>query len=157
MKKIILLLVLCVSSFSLAITEDDILGLWITPKSKKGNQLIIEIYKTKNNLFNGRIKDMTIPKYTEGKLIGQDRLDLKNPNEKLRNRKIIGINFIYSYSYNKKNQKYENGFMYLPWIGKEFYSYMKLNKDNTLTVKGSIDKAGFFGKKQIWKKLNLSK
>lgn len=152
MKKMILFLALYISSLVLAVSEDDILGLWITEKSKKGNQLIIEIYKTEDNKFNGFIKDMTIPKHQDGEFVGQDRLDLKNPDENLRDRKIIGIDFVYSYDYNKNKNKYQNGFIYLPWIGKEFYSYMRLNSDGTLSVKGSMDKAGFFGKTQTWKR-----
>ncbi len=72
MKKFIVFLLLSLSSFAFAISEDEVLGLWITEKGKSGNQLIVEIYKTQNNLFNGRIKDMTIPKYIEGEFAGQN-------------------------------------------------------------------------------------
>ncbi len=153
MKKITLFLLFCISSFLFATSsEDEILGLWITEKGKSGNQLIVEIYKSNDNKFNGRIKDMTIPKYEDGKFIGKEKMDLNNKNEALKNRKLKGIDFVYSFKYNPKKNKYEHGKIYNPENGKEYYSYMKLNKNKTLTVKGSIDKAGFLGKKQIWSK-----
>ncbi len=62
------------------------------------------------------------------------------------------IDFVYSFEFNKENEKYENGNIYNPENGKEYYSSMKFNEDGSLTVKGSIDKSGFLGKKQIWKR-----
>lgn len=152
MKKFILCLFLCFSNLIFAVEEDNILGLWITEKGKSGNQIIVEIYKDENKKFNGRIKELTIPTYTEGELIGQEKIDLNNKDENLRGRKLVNINFVYSFNYNIDKQKYENGKIYNPENGKEYYSYMKLNDDDTLTVKGSIDKSGFIGKKQTWKR-----
>lgn len=47
-------------------------------------------------------------------------------------------------------EKAENGKIYNPTNGKTYNSYMKLQKDGKLLVKGSIDKKGLIGKKQIW-------
>lgn len=48
------------------------------------------------------------------------------------------------------NDKFENGKIYNPVNGKTYNSYMKLQDDGKLLVKGSIDKKGLIGKKQIW-------
>lgn len=156
MKKTILFLSLLLSSMLLASTPDDVLGLWITEKGDNGNQLIVEIYKTPDNLYNGRIKDMTIPIYTVGEYAGQEKMDLKNKDEKLKHRKLKGIDFVYSFKYDPDDDEYEDGNIYNPENGKEYYSTMEFNKDGTLTVEGSIDKMGWFGKKQIWKRLQIT-
>ena len=152
MKKLIFILVLLLSAISFA-SEDSIVGLWITEKGASGNQLIVEIYKNKDK-YNGRIKNMTIPTYPDGEFKGQEKMDLNNKDKSLKNRKLIGIDFVYNFDYNATDDKYENGNIYNPENGKVYHSYMKLNKDNTLTVKGSIDKSGLIGKKQIWKRYN---
>lgn len=150
MKKIILFLLLLLG-FNL-FANDDVLGLWITEKGNSGNQIIVELYKTEDGKYNGKIVDLTLPIYTEGEYIGQEKMDLKNKDENLRGRKLVGIDFVYSFNYNSDKKIYENGNIYNPENGKEYYSYMKLNSDGTLMVKGSIDKGGLFGKKQIWRR-----
>lgn len=150
MKKIILFLLLLLG-FNL-FANDDVLGLWITEKGNSGNQIIVELYKTEDGKYNGKIVDLTLPIYTEGEYIGQEKMDLKNKDENLRGRKLVGIDFVYSFNYSSDKKIYENGNIYNPENGKEYYSYMKLNSDGTLMVKGSIDKGGLFGKKQIWRR-----
>lgn len=93
MKKIIIALTILLSTCLFANSE-DVLGKWITEKAENGNQIIVEIYKTQEGKYNGKI--------------------------------------------------------YVPTNGKTYNSYMKLREDGTLLVKGSIDKAGILGKKQIW-------
>lgn len=150
MKKIIFILSLLFTAISFT-NEDSILGVWITEKAASGNQIIVEIYKNKNK-YNGRIKNLTMPVYEEGEFKGQEKMDLNNSNKSLRNRKLVGVDFVYGFDYNSANDIYENGNIYNPENGKTYYSYMKLNSDGTLTVKGSIDRAGFIGKKQIWRR-----
>lgn len=151
MKKIFLtmLLILGVNVFA---NGNDILGLWITEKASNGNQIIVEIYRTKDGKYNGKISKLTVPVYTEGEYKGQEKMDLKNKNEKLRNRKLVGIDFVYSFSYNGDKKSYEGGNIYNPENGKVYYSSMQLNSDGTLSVKGSLDKGGLIGKKQTWKR-----
>ncbi len=83
-------------------------------------------------------------------LIPNEKMDLKNPDESLRTRKQVGIDFLYDLEYDAEKDKYEDGSMYVVAIGKTFHSYMKLKEDGTLLVKGTVDSAGLFGKKQIW-------
>lgn len=149
MKKIILLcsILMNVSIFAEA---RDVLGTWITEKAENGNQIIVDIYETPEGKYNGKITELTIPIYTEGEYEGQEKMDLYNQDEKLRNRKLKGIDFISGFEYNSKDKKFENGEIYVPTTGKTYYSYMMLQDDGTLLVKGSIDRAGLFGKKQTW-------
>ena len=91
-----------------------------------------------------------MPIYTEGEYAGQEKMDLKNPDPNLQKRLLRGIDFVSGFDYVEKDDKFENGKIYVPTNGKTYNSYMKLREDGTLLVKGSIDKAGILGKKQIW-------
>ena len=149
MKKIIIALTILLSTCLFANSE-DVLGKWITEKAENGNQIIVEIYKTQEGKYNGKIVELTMPIYTEGEYAGQEKMDLKNPDPNLQKRLLRGIDFVSVFDYVEKDDKFENGKIYVPTNGKTYNSYMKLREDGTLLVKGSIDKAGILGKKQIW-------
>ncbi len=148
MKKIIFLFM--IMSNIIFAGERDVLGKWITEKADNGNQIIVEIYQEESGKYNGRIMELTIPKYTEGEFAGKEKMDLANPDENLKHRTLRGIDFVSGFNYSEKDDKYENGKIYNPENGKSYNSYMKMQKDGTLLVKGSIDKKGLIGKKQIW-------
>ena len=150
MKKLIIMFTFLMTSIFAFANGDAVLGKWITEKAKNGNQIIVEIYKTADNKYNGRVVELTMPVYTEGEFVGQEKMDLKNPDDSLKHRKLRGIDFVYGFTYSQEDKKYEDGYIYVPPLGKTLYSYMKLQKDGTLLVKGSFDKSGLIGKKQIW-------
>lgn len=148
MKKISLLFML-ISSFVFAKPE-EVIGKWITEKSETGNQIIVEIYETSDNKYNGRVVELTMPVYTEGEHKGKEKMDLANPDENLKSRTLRGIDFVSGFDYSEKDDKFENGKIYNSINGKTYNSYMKLQEDGRLLVKGSIDKKGLIGKKQYW-------
>lgn len=150
MKKIILMFML--SSSLVFAKAEDVLGKWITEKSGNGNQIIVEIYQGTDGKYNGRIEKLTLPIYTEGEFAGKEKMDLNNPDENLKNRTLRGIDFVSGFDYSKKDDKFENGKIYNPENRKSYNSYMKMQKDGKLLVKGSIDKKGLIGKKQLWTK-----
>lgn len=154
MKKSIMILLVFIFSNVIFSSEQDILGYWITEKSESGNQIVLEIYKTDNNKYNGVIKKLTNPIHTTGEYKGKEIMDIYNTNEKLKTRKLVGIDFVYNFTYNPKNNRYENGNIYNPTDGKTYYCYMYIKENGDLYVRGSIDKSGFFGKTQTWKKYN---
>jgi len=152
MKKLFFLLTLIFSTLSFA-KEEDISGKWITEKAKNGNQIIVEFYKVENKYF-GKINELTIPTYEKGhKFEGQIKMDLANPEENLKSRPLVGINFVSEFTYNSKNDKFENGFIYNPENGKTYYCSISFKNPNTIIVKGSLDKSGLIGSKQTWTKI----
>ena len=152
MKKIFFLFMLILTSLSFS-KEEDIQGKWITEKAKNGNQIIVEFYKVNNKYF-GKISQLTIPVYEKGhKLMGKTKIDLANPDEKLKTRPLVGINFVSDFTYNPKNNKFEDGFIYNPENGKTYYCSISFKDKNTIIVKGSLDKSGFIGSKQTWTKI----
>lgn len=148
MKKVILLFTI-ISSMAFGKAE-EVIGKWITEKAENGNQIIVEIYETADKKYNGKIIELTMPVYTEGEFVGKEKMDLENPDENLKHRTLRGIDFVSGFSYSEKEDKFEDGKIYNPTNGKTYNSYMKLQKDGKLLVKGSIDKKGLIGKKQIW-------
>lgn len=151
MYKFILTFFILLSTLSFS-KESDIFGKWITEKAKNGNQIIVTFYQ-KNNLLYGKIDRLTIPIYTEGKYKGKAKMDLQNPNPNLKGKPLVGIDFVKSFTYDPKSDSFKNGFIYNPENGKTYYCSIKFRDSNTIIVKGSIDKSGFIGKKQIWKRV----
>ncbi len=148
MKKLFLLFILTANiAFAKA---EDVLGKWITEKADNGNQIIVEIYQKADGKYSGKITELTMPVYTEGEFKGKEKMDLENPDENLKHRTLRGIDFVSGFDYSEKDDKFENGKIYNPTNGKTYNSYMQLQKDGKLLVKGSIDKKGLIGKKQIW-------
>ncbi|MGL5797157.1 MAG: DUF2147 domain-containing protein [Cetobacterium sp.] len=152
MKKIYLLFILFFSSFTFS-KEQDISGKWITEKASNGNQIVVQFYKIEHKYF-GKIEELTIPTYDKShKLAGQLKLDTANPDKNLKSRPLVGINFVSDFTYNSNKNIFENGFIYNPENGKTYYCSISFKDSDTVVVKGSLDKTGLIGKKQIWKKL----
>ena len=148
MKKFFLLITLIFSTLAFS-KEDDIQGKWITEKAKNGNQIIVEFQKI-NNKYYGEIIQLTIPIYEKGhNLEGKTKIDLANPDEKLTTRPLVGIHFVSDFTYNPEKDRFENGFIYNPENGKTYYCSISFKDTNTIIVKGSLDKSGFIGSKQI--------
>lgn len=143
MKKIVMLITMFLSIIAYS-SGDDILGLWITEKSDSGNQIIVEMYKVDEKYY-GKIKDLTIRKDEKG----NNKLDTKNPKDELKTRELVGIDFVSNFTYDGEKY-YEDGNIYDPTSGKTYYCYLYIQEDGSLFVKGSIDKLGLIGKKQIW-------
>lgn len=98
---------------------DKILGQYWSPK-KDGK---IEIYKTGRKYFG---------KFIWGK---NPRKDTENPDEKLRSRELIGLTFLYNFSFN--NNYYVDGKIYDPESGKTFKCKMWLDNGN-LKARGFV-------------------
>lgn len=129
--------------------REDILGKWISSKHKDGNQIIIEITEKEDGKFYGTMIGQTIPFYQEGEFEGQEKMDLKNPDESLRKRKLVGLEMLHSLTYHEDTNRYRDGKVYVPGMGKTLYASVQIEK-NQMKMKGSFDKSGIFGKTQIW-------
>lgn len=108
--------------------EDAILGKWMTLE----NNLEVEVYKKDNNfrakIIWFKIEDKTRPMNT--------RLDDKNPNPYLRNRKWLGMEVLRNLKYNAEANEWEDGIIYDAKHGKEWDSVAWINNQGLLKVKG---------------------
>ena len=130
MKKMILGLVL--TTIAGLCYAQDIKGKWLT----EAGDAQVEIYES-NGKMNGKI--IWLAK-------GPDTKDVHNTDEKLRSRKLMGVNILSGLA--KKNNKWEGGRIYNPKNGKNYKCSIWLEGDK-LKVRGYIS---FLYETQTWKR-----
>ena len=130
MKKLILSFAL--TMFAWMGYAQDIKGKWITEEGDAQ----VEIYES-NGKMNGKI--VWLEK-------GPDTKDEHNSDEKLRSRKLMGVNILSGLT--KKKEKWEGGRIYNPKNGKNYKCSNWLDGEN-LKVHGYI---GFLYETQTWKR-----
>jgi len=109
----------CLSVFGTK--PDDVIGKFWTPE-KDGT---IEVYKAGSKYY--------------GKIVtGKDpQKDFKNPNLKLRNRDVIGMEFMFDFVFDG-NQTWDNGRIYDPNSGTTYKCKMWLTENNDLKIRGYV-------------------
>jgi uncharacterized protein (DUF2147 family) len=130
MKKVILTMALAL--MAVAGYSQDVLGKWIT----ETGDAQVEIYKSGDKL-NGKI--IWLAK-------GPETTDSHNSDEKLRSRKLLGVNILSGLS--QKKDKWEGGRIYNPKNGKNYKCSIWLEGDK-LKVRGYL---GVFYETQTWKR-----
>ena len=130
MKKMILSMALAL--FSLAGYSQTIIGKWLT----EAGDAKVEIYEA-NGKVNGKI--VWLEK-------GPDTKDTHNTDEKMRSRKLMGVNILSGLT--KKSEKWEGGRIYNPKNGKTYKCSIWLDGDK-LKVRGYL---GVFYETQTWNK-----
>ena len=110
----------------------DIRGKWLT----EAGDAQVEIDE-QNGKMNGKI--VWLEK-------GPDTKDVHNKDEKLRSRKLMGVNILSGLT--KKDDKWEGGRIYNPKNGKNYKCAIWLDGDK-LKVRGYI---GFLYETQTWKR-----
>lgn len=145
LKSISVLLLFLAIQISAQNTKDDVLGRWIsTDKSvavnvyREGN-----IFKAKVIWFDERLGSGT-PMNT--------RIDSHNPNSKMRNRKVIGMDILENLNYNPANLRWENGKIYDASSGRTWDTFAEIQKDGKLFVRG-FWKFTWIGKTLYFKRL----
>jgi uncharacterized protein (DUF2147 family) len=110
----------------------DFLGKWVT----EAGDAQVEIYKAGDKV-NGKI--VWLQK-------GPETKDIHNTDEKLRSRKLMGVNILSGLT--KKKDKWEGGKIYNPKNGKNYKCSIWL-EGKELKVRGYI---GFLYETQTWKR-----
>lgn len=150
-KILFLFLFLTISILSFA-NSKGFEGYWIMPDGK----FIIKIDKETTGEYVGHVAWLKNKVYPKGdKEAGIEQHDRKNDNPKLRDRKVLGLKVVGNLY--EKNGKLQNGYVYDSWNGNMYYGSAKLDGDDTLLLKGSLDRFGIFGLTQKAKRVtNLS-
>ena len=108
---------------------DDILGNWMaTDKSVK-----VHIYK-ESGTFKAKVIWYDV-KLGSGKPMHAST-DSRNPNTKLRDRKIIGMQVLDGLHFNTATKRWENGKIYDASSGRTWDSYAEIRADGELIVRG---------------------
>lgn len=128
MKRFLIFFLLIFSALQIfASSPDDILGVWAT----SSNKAHIQIFKLKGKYY-GKIIWLKNP---NDPITGTPKVDKRNPVAGLRNQSILGLVVLRDFKYN--NDEWTAGKIYNPEDGKEYKSYIKLNK-NELSVRGYV-------------------
>jgi uncharacterized protein (DUF2147 family) len=111
---------------------DKIVGEWYTVDDETGAvKALVDIYKGDNGLYYGKI----IKVFKNGQ---------ENPNSDRKGLVIV------------KDMQAEDGILkggtiYEPESGKTYYAKISYNEaDNTITLRGSLDRRGWVGRSQTW-------
>lgn len=108
--------------------EDGILGKWLYEEKN----LIVEVYK-QNSDFKARIAwfhddDTLMPI--------EQRMDNKNPDKDLRERKLVGLDVLSGLEYDPKENKWVKGKIYDSTSGKTWDATVWLSDAQTMEVRG---------------------
>ena len=121
-----------------AALAQDVVGKW----RLEDGSAIVEVYK-QGDVFNGKIVWLQNPTEADG----SPAVDDKNPDSKLRSRKLIGLNMLSGLK--EGEGEYSGGSIYDPGNGKTYNCSMKVEGD-VLKVRGSLDKRGLLGRTMDW-------
>lgn len=137
MKKIFICMILMLAPLAAAFAQ-DVVGKW---KLEDGTA-IVEVYQ-QGDVYNGKIVWLQNPTEADG----SPAVDNNNPDPKLRNRQVLGLNMLSNLK--KGNGEYSGGSIYDPGNGKTYNCSMKVEGD-VLKVRGSLDKRGLIGRTMDW-------
>lgn len=130
MKALICFVIACTPFLSFAKSTpgaaDPLLGQWITDQKN----LIVEVY------LRGSEYQAKIVWFEDDNRTPENRLDYKNPDPALRNRRIIGMDVLTGLSYNNDEGRWENGHIYDGTSGKTWSASAHLADEETLVVRG---------------------
>lgn len=118
--------------FAAAQGASDIEGFWLTDDGESH----VHIYR-EGNTYRGKIAWLKNPNDENGRPITDDRGD-----------EILGMEFMKGFIYD--GGEYTEGRVYDPESGKTYYGSMRLDGDNKLKLRGSLDKSGWLGRTETW-------
>jgi uncharacterized protein (DUF2147 family) len=131
MKKQFLLLVLAgFFGFTTFAQGDKLLGVWLNQEGTSH----IEITKDASGQFIGKIVWLKDPLDDSGR----PKLDVENPDKNLKSRPLLNLEILKGFKFNEKKKEWTGGTIYDPKNGKTYKAYMKLDDDNTLSLRGYV-------------------
>ena len=146
---IVLMLLLCIQGMALksdrTVNGNDIQGVWLT----QSKESMIEITRA-GNYYVGKVYWLKVPisPYT-----GKPKVDIKNPDPKLRTRPIIGLNILLDFKYSPDTKTGE-GDIYDPKSGTTYNCKANLIDANTLNIRGYIGAIWMgLGRTEVWKRI----
>jgi uncharacterized protein (DUF2147 family) len=142
MKKNVLLIACLLFSASIIYAQaDKVNGIWVPAKGTSQ----VKIYRATDGKYYGQVVWMD----------EKEKLDVNNPNEKLRKQKILGTIVLRNFTYNAGKKQWVGGTIYDPDNGKTYDCYMWFEgDDNLLKIRGYVLGMRFLGRSENWKREN---
>jgi len=119
------------------------LGRWQT----EGGKSHVQIYACGAQLC-GRIVWLREPLGKDG----QPKVDLRNPDQSMRARKIVGLQMLWNFAKASDPNKWDGGRIYNPENGETYKSTLTLRRDGKLEVRGYVG-LSLFGQSQYWERV----
>ncbi|HVS03051.1 MAG TPA: DUF2147 domain-containing protein [Thermoanaerobaculia bacterium] len=130
---------------------DAILGTWLTEEGDQGGRAHVKV-RQQGAKFVGEIVSLEEPNFPpEGPRPGQPKVDLENPDPKLRERPIVGLRILVGFRYT--DGKWTGGTVYDPANGKTYRGQMTLKGPDTLELRGYVG-IPLFGRTSTWKRVD---
>ncbi len=120
---------------------DDLLGQWYTENNDS------KVVVTKDNgKYVGEIIWLKEPLYSKDEdETGKPKHDKFNPNKKLRSQPVIGLRILKGFTFNAKENNWENGTIYDPESGKTYKCVIKFQKDSKALNGRKLYVRGYIG------------
>ena len=147
--KLLFLLLLFISSqcfVNAQNTADDIVGRWLSVQ----NNFMVEVY---NYGQEYRAKIVWFDDSDDPSRPMNERLDIENPDKKLRGQKILGSNVLKQLVYNRKSKVWKNGYVYDATSGRTWNASVWLLENGRLKVRGYWH-FQFLGQNLFFKRVN---
>ena len=128
------------AAFAQKVKADDIVGTWVSGENKAR----IQIYRSGQKYY-GKIIWLRDPLKD-----GKPKIDIKNPDPKLRRNPIIGLVVLREFVYD--DGEWNSGEVYDPSSGKEYSCKITLPNKNTMKVRGYIG-ISLIGRTEVWKRV----
>ena len=146
-RNLLLLMILVGSIPAAAADADAVLGVWRTAGDdpaeitlvRDGDQLHGSITRLREPRFPA--DDETHP--------GQIKVDRENPDPALRTRQVEGMEIVWGFSWDPRDERWEGGTIYDPESGNTYRCYIVMRDDGTLKVRGYIGFA-LLGRTEVW-------
>lgn len=122
------------------VIEPSPIGIWMVAKSDAK----VEIYQ-KGEELEGKLIWLKEPTEKDG----QDKTDIKNPDENLRSRQILNLVFLKGFKKEKDENKWSGGTIYDVESGKTYKAWFKPEGDQKLKLRGYVG-VPMFGRTEEW-------
>ncbi len=123
---------------------DDILGDYLTPSENADSASVIRIYKKEDGKYAGKVVFLINPIFEK---------DINNKKPELRERSLLDFNILDDFVYDEQKDMFVNGYIYNPENGHTYHSSIKIIDNNTISVRGAVDKFLILGGTRTWHKL----
>lgn len=125
-------------SAALAQNKDAVLGVW----QNSTGEARIQIFR-QGNVYWGKIVWLKEPSTN-----GKPKLDVKNPDESLRSRPILGLVLLNGFAF-KGGKEWGDGKIYDPKSGNDYSCKMTLQGPDVLNMRGYMG-ISLLGRTEIW-------
>ena len=138
----LLLILMCSLSVFAKKDNGKIYGYWINEKK----DLVIFIYENEENVVRGRIVWMSdsLDEYKT------PLRDVMNNEAKLRSRKLVGLNILEDYRFDRDGNEWEGGKIYNFENGNTYRGRMWINSEGELRVRGHWWILWFLSRTKTW-------